>query len=244
MIAISRYLQQFYAGLGLPTVRIPAILETDKVAVHTAAHTDNEIRLLYSGDVTGGKELMSEIFAAMARPDTDTRFTFDLYGPSRAQLEPELTADAKAALAVLGDRVRIHGRIPQEEMPAALAAADFGIFIRPKRLSSEAGFPTKLGEYLAAGMPVITNDTGDISLVVQNGENGFIVRENTADCIASVFDKIAALPADAFADMRRKARRSAETLLDPSAYAEDARTFVETVLSTALNRTEKMGEKR
>jgi glycosyltransferase involved in cell wall biosynthesis len=47
--------------------------------------------------------------------------------------------------------------LPPEEVPRHLAAADAGICFLGRHASKLASSPTKFGEYLACGLPVITN---------------------------------------------------------------------------------------
>lgn len=50
------------------------------------------------------------------------------------------------------------------------------VLARPNSLQARAGFPTKLGEYLATGRPVVVTDTGEIGRYLKDGENAYIVR--------------------------------------------------------------------
>lgn len=50
------------------------------------------------------------------------------------------------------------------------------VLARPDSLQARAGFPTKLGEYLATGRPVVVTDTGEIGRYLKDGENAYIVR--------------------------------------------------------------------
>ena len=45
---------------------------------------------------------------------------------------------------------------------------------RPDRLQAQNGFPTKLGEYLATGKPVVVTRVGEIPLFIKHGENGYL----------------------------------------------------------------------
>lgn len=223
VIAISRYLTDFYKKAGLPVVRVPAVLDTSVIDYSDKAH-GKPYRLIYSGDVTGGKELMSEIFVALDSAGRD--FVFDIYGPDSKQIDSELSDSARSALLRLGDRVTVHGRVPQSEMRRIIYEADFGIFIRPDRLSSNAGFPTKLGEYLASGLPVITNNTGDISLAVINGENGFIADGDLTESLCDIFEKISAGSDREISKMKINARKSAEDVLNPEVYRDSTAEFL------------------
>jgi glycosyltransferase involved in cell wall biosynthesis len=69
---------------------------------------------------------------------------------------------------------------PPEELGRYLAAADFGIsFIRPTP-SKVSSSPTKIGEYLGAGLPVVsTSGIGDVNALISS-EVGFLVSEHTS----------------------------------------------------------------
>lgn len=82
----------------------------------------------------------------------------------------------------------------RHDVPALLAAADVGLsFIRPS-YSKMASSPTKLGEYLAMGLPVITNaGVGDVERIVRSTESGTVVRELTPAAYARAADELPAL---------------------------------------------------
>jgi len=51
---------------------------------------------------------------------------------------------------------------------------------RPENKQAEGGFPTKLGEYLATGKPVVVTNVGEISVFLKNNVNAFIARPGDA----------------------------------------------------------------
>jgi glycosyltransferase involved in cell wall biosynthesis len=63
---------------------------------------------------------------------------------------------------------------------------------RPTSLQSESGFPTKLGEYLASGTPIVVTNTGEIASFLTNRENAIIVEPDNqvlfADNVIEVLD--------------------------------------------------------
>jgi len=75
-------------------------------------------------------------------------------------MNPEVAAAAVSARC-LESAVTVR-RVEPEHVPAHLAAADAGICFLGESVSKEASSPTKYGEYLASGLPVVTNRwTGD-----------------------------------------------------------------------------------
>jgi glycosyltransferase involved in cell wall biosynthesis len=63
-----------------------------------------------------------------------------------------------------------------EEVPALLAAADFGLMIEERHLIREVCSPVKFAEYAAAGLPIVaTDDIGDVSDWIRDEELGIIV---------------------------------------------------------------------
>lgn len=66
------------------------------------------------------------------------------------------------------------------EIPAYLKLLDAGLLIRDNLVLNIVSSPTKICEYLAAGLPVIcTEFSGDYARSVINGETGYILNNNT-----------------------------------------------------------------
>lgn len=71
--------------------------------------------------------------------------------------------------------------VPHHEVPAILNAADLGLSFIIGTPSSLGVSATKVGEYLACGLPVISNTgIGDIGSIITEGENGMILRNDSA----------------------------------------------------------------
>lgn len=54
------------------------------------------------------------------------------------------------------------------------------VLARPNNKQSEAGFPTKLGEYLATGKPVVVTRVGEIPEYLEDQVNAFIANPGDA----------------------------------------------------------------
>ena len=102
-------------------------------------------------------------------------------------------SEARQAVAAHPLRARIHlARARPEEVPAYLAAADAGLCFLGDHHSKNASSPTKYGEYLAAGLAVVTNPwTGDAARLA--GEKAWILVDGfTREAYATAAQDLAA----------------------------------------------------
>lgn len=84
----------------------------------------------------------------------------------------------------LTNKVILTGKISASEIPQLLTNADILALARPNNKQAKNGFPTKLGEYLMTGNPVVITDTGDISLFLKNKESAYIVEPDNPEAFA------------------------------------------------------------
>jgi glycosyltransferase involved in cell wall biosynthesis len=73
-------------------------------------------------------------------------------------------------------------QVAPEELPAHLALADFAISFRAFGFSQIAASPTKMAEYLAAGLPVVYNSgVGDLEDLADEAVGAVVTAFNAAD---------------------------------------------------------------
>ena len=66
--------------------------------------------------------------------------------------------------------------VPHEQVPELLMAADVGLLIREDNIVNRVAAPTKFGEYLACGLPVLVSEgVGDTAEIVSSREAGWVV---------------------------------------------------------------------
>ncbi len=75
---------------------------------------------------------------------------------------------------------RLHFAGKRLDVPDMLSAIDISILT-----SVREGFPNAVLESMAAGIPVVATDVGDIPLIIDNGYNGYVVHVNDTDEMVS-----------------------------------------------------------
>jgi len=90
------------------------------------------------------------------------------------------------------------GRVSTHEVPRYLQRAYLGLSFRRPTFSQLAASPTKIAEYLAAGLPIVSNaGIGDVDDLLQTKSVGVVVRDFTAAEFARAADAALALARDA-----------------------------------------------
>lgn len=226
IIAISRLLEQHYSFLGVPVIRIPTILDVASTDYRVKKNDDSDFHIVFAGSLGKGKENIAPILCALTRLGMSKKKIYlDIYGPTEHQIIDNIGGDIEL-LERVRPYVNIYGRIPQNEVEDKLKDADFTIFIRPIRRSSNAGFPTKLAESMVVGTPVITNDTGDFSLYVKNGDNGILLKDETEVSVINAFELVLSCSNDSYRNMRENARNMAEKHFNCFSYVDEMNEFL------------------
>ncbi len=115
--------------------------------------------------------------------------------------------------ALSSGRVELIGRLPQKELAAHLSDADLLLIPRESNGATEVAMPTKFGEYLALGRPVLLTRVGEPAALVERERCGFVTGTG-ADEILDGIRRFAALSADERSAMGTRARALAERMFD------------------------------
>ena len=100
-----------------------------------------------------------------------------------------------------------------DDMPKYLSLADAGLFFYKPTFSRLANSPTKLGEYLASGLPVILNkNIGDTENLVKTNRVGVVIEEFGPGDYSRAVDDLLLMLQDK-PNLRRRCRQTAERFL-------------------------------
>lgn len=82
------------------------------------------------------------------------------------------------------------------------------------------GFSNSVAEGIASGKPMLVSDVSDNSIMVKNGENGFLFDPNCSNSIVDAFLKFFSLSDEKIRQMGEKSRQIAEELFSKEAFVD------------------------
>ena len=187
IIAIGSWLERYYLAAGCRVIRVPPTLDVNESKWERARRvpfgTTDVLRLGYAG-TPGKKDDVALVLEAVRRVrDLGRRVELRVIGPSREQVLAQSRRVQDDVCRALGYAVHFTGRQKHADVPAILAESSFSILMRPDARYAHAGFPTKVVESLAAGVPVIANLTSDIGEVIRDGVDGLHVTSYSPDSL-------------------------------------------------------------
>ena len=138
-------------------------------------------RVLYVGLLTPRKGVIDLLTASRLLRERGVAHELWLLGGT-----PDEGPDAEAEVrAALDDSTRLLGTRPPEQMPAAFAEAD--VFCLP---SWWEAMPLSVLEAMAAGLPVVATDVGDVSRAVADGVTGHVVPVRDPERLAAALQAV------------------------------------------------------
>jgi glycosyltransferase involved in cell wall biosynthesis len=162
VITVNQALADRLLAIGVAPGKVTVLLNTPSLArfdpaayPRRAFAQDGVVRLVYAGAVTPTYEIdiAIESIALLGARRPDLRVTLDIYGRG----DSETSLRTLVATRDIADRVTFHGRIPIEDVPAAIAAADIGLAPTRRHEFTDFSLSTKIFEYGAMGKSAIAS---------------------------------------------------------------------------------------
>ena len=138
-------------------------------------------RILFVGLLTPRKGVLDLLTASRLLRERGVAHELWLLGGTPDE-GPAAEAEVRAGL---DESVRLLGTRPREEMPAAFAAAD--VLCLP---SWWEAMPLSILEAMAAGLPVVATDVGDVARAVVDGVTGYVVPPQSPGELAAALEKL------------------------------------------------------
>ena len=185
LIVISNFLWEYFSKL-YPVQRmfqIPILVDLDRFKdLHNKAQNRNKV-ITYIGFIGGNKDGLDDLIESMAVVSRSvSNLTLNLVGNGfKGDLESLIE---KVNGLNLSEIIHILGNKNSSEIPIILANSDFLILTRPDNNQAKAGFPTKLGEYLASKKPVLITKTGEVTNYLEDNRSAYLMEPGDINGIA------------------------------------------------------------
>lgn len=172
------------AGRGIPIEVIPTCVDTDRFtpkirndALMKQAGFGGKVVFTFLGSVGTwyALDLTLDFFRVVCQEISNAAFLFIVRGTG-----DELQAQLKQSGLAMQSLVL--PEVAHEQVPSWLSIASVGTAFSRPTPSNTARFPTKIGEYLASGLPVVVSaGLGDCDHLIETERVGVIVSEHTPE---------------------------------------------------------------
>lgn len=226
MIAISSYLERHCRELTrgeVPVHPLPISVDLDYFPQQQRPG-GGTVSLFYAGSFArkDGLSLLLDAFDTLAPGHRNLRLVLTGQGDRAAMRE----FFQRLERSPHRERIAYKGYLAEEEYYRVLNQADIPCMTRADLAFARAGFPFKLGEFLATGKPVIASRLSDVGSYLVDRENALLVRPGSSPEICRAVEFILANPKSAAA-IGLRGRATAEAFFDYRHQGEALRQFLE-----------------
>lgn len=177
IFVISTALKEAFAGIGAKNVSVVNMTVDANRFSGLEKKESKDKYIAYCGSASNNKDGVNDLikaFAIVHRSHPDIKLIIIGKAPAKEDSAGNLSLVEDLGLT---SSVVFKGIIPAADIPQILVNAEIAALARPDSLQARCGFPTKLGEYLLSGNPVVVTRVGDIPLFLEDGKTAFLSDE-------------------------------------------------------------------
>ncbi|OCA69883.1 hypothetical protein BBH99_03590 [Chryseobacterium contaminans] len=229
-IVISNTLKDFYSKISKNVFLLPMTIDPNRFEhVEIRKGHDKYVSLTFGAHNRDG--LLDSVITFHKYLNKSQKKSFKLYligdYKTLCQNFPEcLNIEKYIQENKLENDIFFLGRKPIQEVPAILAGAECLITTPTKYVSG--GFPTKLGEYMLSGVPVVATNAGEISDYVTDKHDIFLCEVGDLDGMADQIIFIEDNPVDAIL-VGKNAIETAQVKFNADTYVNGLLEFLNSI---------------
>lgn len=229
IICISKYLENYYKTKGCNTIYLPPQIAIKDYAPHSLPVL-SPIIFFYAGSIQRNDPIgiALEGFTKLTVNEKE-KIKIIIAGCDENTFK-KILHKGNEIIENLGNSLTFLGKISKSEVQKYLSKVHFMFFIRPVARYSSAGFPSKVPEALASGVPVITNLTSDLDNYIFELYNGLKVEEFSVKAFESAVRRALNLTNNEFQVMSQNAHNTAKTKFDYAHYNEILNEYLDRII--------------
>lgn len=170
MLVISKALKDYYVQRGIKNIEIiNMFVDASRFDISILEHQEKYIA--YCGTVSLFKDGVDCLIKAFHLfHELHKEYSLKIIGRFENEESEQEICELVESLG-LNTAIDFTGLVSADEMPKLLKGAYMLALARPNNMQAQYGFPTKLGEYLATGKPVVVTMVGEIGDFLVDGVN-------------------------------------------------------------------------
>lgn len=163
-----------YKSKRAKCIIVPILVEDAIEPTDDVVSPYNVPYIIHTGTMLEQKDGISIILKAFAKVLKKQNIRLVFTGPHANNNCPYIGLIRELGIE---DNVELLGMVSMEEVNRLQQFASLSIVYKPNNLQTRNCFPTKLGEVLLNGIPVIITDVGDANRYLKDGESAYIVKD-------------------------------------------------------------------
>lgn len=180
---MTKTLHKYYENL--PNLRaalmhLPMTVDLDRFTeIKDAPPEFEKPYMLYLGAMANAKEGITILIKAFYRiKNIDPELKLYLVGPWYYDTPEQIKLIQDLNMQ---NRILWMGEYSREQVPSIIQNAEILLLPRPNTKQAQGGFPTKLGEYLATGVPVCATSVGELPDYLKDNESVFFAEPDSVE---------------------------------------------------------------
>ncbi len=166
---------------------IPMTVDLERFSLNKMNFSKTLTYIGYLNDEKDGVNILIKAFTKIIKKITKNIITHYREVPNSIIYESYIRSANE--LGVPNSNICFYGKVDSDLVPQILSESKLLLLALPNSKQADNGFSTKLGEYLASGIPVIVTSVGEIPKYLKDGESVFIAEPSNIDSFATKIEE-------------------------------------------------------
>lgn len=177
IIVSSHYFADYFKN-SLPVLILPT-LQCHRLDIENDNMNNHPRKFIYAGGLGYQKDMLVEIIHSFAEI-SERDFEFNILGLTKEQYIERYKNDNSLIESInkRHEKIKFWGKVTHNIVLNELVKSDFSMIIRQASHRNNVGFPTKFGESINCGTPVIVTDFSDVVYYTMKYDLGIVTEVN------------------------------------------------------------------